>query len=62
VEKIKKIVGFDFGVGYSHDARSIDFIRKCMHDKKCSQFIRHSWVTVDSIKSEKEQKSLDKYK
>ena len=62
VEEIKKITGFDIGVGYSHDARSIAFIRKCMHDKKCSQFIRHSWLTVDGIKSEKEQKSLKEYK
>jgi ribonuclease HII len=62
VEKIKKIVGFDFGVGYSHDQRSIEFVKKCLKDKKCLEFIRHSWVTVDSLKSKKEQKSLKEYK
>jgi len=62
VEKIKKLVGFDFGVGYSHDSRSIDFIKKCLKDRKCLEYIRHSWVTVDGLKSKKEQKSLKEYK
>ncbi len=62
VEKIKKIVGFDFGVGYSHDARSIEFIKKCLKDKKCLEYIRHSWLTVDELKSKKEQKNLKEYK
>jgi ribonuclease HII len=62
VEKIKKIVGFDFGVGYSHDARSIEFIKKALKEKKHLEFIRHSWVTVDGLKSKKEQKTLKEYK
>jgi len=62
IEKIKKIVGFDFGVGYSHDSRSIEFVKKCLKDKKCLEYIRHSWVTVDGLKSKKEQKSLKEYK
>lgn len=61
VEKIKKIVGFNFGVGYSHDKRSIEFVKKCLKDKKCLEYIRHSWVTVDGLKSKKEQKSLKEY-
>jgi len=62
VEKIKKIVNYNFGVGYSHDARSIDFVKKCLREKKHLEFIRHSWVTVDILKSKKEQKSLKEYK
>lgn len=62
VERIKKIVGFDFGVGYSHDARSIAFVKKALSEKKHLEFIRHSWVTVDCIKSEREQKTLKEYK
>ena len=62
VEKIKKVVDFDFGVGYSHDDRSIEFIKKCLKDKKCLEYIRHSWVTVDGLKSKKEQKSLKEFK
>jgi ribonuclease HII len=62
VEKIKKIVGFDFGVGYSHDARSIAFVKKSLKERKHLEFIRHSWVTVDGLKSKKEQKTLKEYK
>ena len=62
VEKIKKIVGFDFGVGYSHDARSIEFVKKSLKEHKNLEYIRHSWVTVDGLKSKKEQKSLKEYK
>ena len=62
IEKIKKIVGFDFGVGYSHDARSIEFVKKSLKEKKHLEFIRHSWVTVDGLKSKKEQKTLKEYK
>jgi len=62
VEKIKKIVGFDFGVGYSHDSRSIEFVKKCLKEKKHLEYLRHSWVTVDGLKSKKEQKSLKEYK
>jgi len=62
IEKIKKIVKFDFGVGYSHDARSIEFVKKCLKEKKHLEFLRHSWVTVKDIKSKKEQKTLKEYK
>jgi ribonuclease HII len=62
VEKIKKIVRFDFGVGYSHDSKSIEFVKKCLKEKKHLEFIRHSWVTVDGLKSKKEQKTLKEYK
>lgn len=61
VEKIKKIVGFDFGVGYSHDTRSIEFVKKALKEKKYLEFIRHSWITVSDIKSKKEQKTLEEY-
>ena len=61
VERIKKIVGFDFGVGYSHDQRSIDFVKKSLKEKKNLEFIRHSWSTVQDLKSKKEQKTLGNY-
>jgi ribonuclease HII len=62
VEKIKKIVDFNFGVGYPHDARSIEFVEKALKEKKHLEFIRHSWVTVDGLKEKKEQKTLKEYK
>jgi ribonuclease HII len=62
IEKIKKTVGFDFGVGYSHDQRSIDFVKKSLKEKKHLDFIRHSWITVQGLKVKKEQKTLKEYK
>ncbi len=62
IEKLKKIVGFDFGVGYPHDEKSIAFVKKCLATRKNLDIIRHSWMTVDDIKSEREQKTLKEYK
>jgi ribonuclease HII len=62
VEEIKKIVGFNFGVGYSHDARSIEFVKKALNEGTFLEYIRHSWTTVEDIKAQREQKSLDKFK
>lgn len=62
VEKLKKLVGFDFGVGYSHDAKSIEFVKRALDQKKHLEFIRHSWLTVDDIKCKREQKTLKEYK
>lgn len=61
VEELKKQVGYDFGVGYSHDARSIEFVNKCLKEGKNLDIIRHSWVTVIDLKKKKEQKTLGNY-
>ena len=61
VEKIKEKVGFDFGVGYPHDERSIEFVKQCIRENKNMQFIRHSWVTVLDAIVENEQRSLEDF-
>jgi ribonuclease HII len=61
VERIKKEVGFDFGVGYSHDARSIEFIKKCLREKTFLEYLRHSWTTVQELKGKRKQKKLGDY-
>ena len=61
VEEIKKEVGFDFGVGYSHDARSIEFVKECLSSGKHLDFIRRSWVTVTNLEGKKKQKSVKDY-
>lgn len=49
IEEIKKKVGFNFGVGYSHDARAIQFLEKVLQEnKEPSNYIRWSWSTVQS--------------
>jgi len=61
VERIKKEVDFDFGVGYSHDARSIEFIKKCLREKTHLEYLRHSWTTVQELKGKKKQKKLGEF-
>ncbi len=58
VEKIKKKVNFDFGVGYPHDERSIEFLKKFLTKKKHSDYIRKSWITAIEMLEEREQRSL----
>jgi len=50
IEELKKKVKFDFGVGYSHDERTIKFLEKVFleYDKK-PDFIRWHWDTVESV-------------
>jgi ribonuclease HII len=62
IENIKKIVKYDFGVGYPHDERTINFIKQCLKEKKHLHYIRHSWVTTKNLKTKKEQKKLKDYK
>lgn len=62
IEKLKKKVNHDFGVGYSHDERTINFLKKLIKNGKYPDFVRKSWTTASEIKKEKEQKSLKYYK
>lgn len=61
IEKLKKEVGFDFGVGYSHDERTIKFLEKILleYDKK-PNFVRWHWNTVENLAEKlwKEGKNL----
>ena len=62
IEKIKKKVGFDFGVGYPHDKRSISFVKLCLKEKKHLEFLRQSWTTVQELKGKRKQKRLSDFK
>lgn len=58
IEKIKKLVGEDFGVGYSHDERTRAFVMRCLKEKKHLEWMRHSWETVKEMKGLREAKTL----
>lgn len=62
IRKIKKRVKYDFGVGYSHDSKTIEFLKYCLRKKKYPDIIRHSWITTIMLKAKKEQKSLKEFK
>lgn len=51
IEELKKKVGFDFGVGYSHDPKTIEFLHKLAKDNKgkLPNYVRHSWDTAEKI-------------
>ncbi len=53
IEEIKQEVGFDFGVGYSHDSRSIKFLEKILTTyKQKPNFVRWHWSTVKELATE----------
>ena len=50
IEKIKKEVNFDFGVGYAHDERTRVFIEKILQsEEKPPSYLRIHWETVQDI-------------
>ena len=57
IEELKKKVGEDFGVGYCHDPRTIQFLNKLAENNhgRLPSFVRHTWDTVERIKNEYNQ-------
>jgi len=57
IEELKNKVGHDFGVGYSHDARTIDFLNKLAEQDggRLPIFVRHTWDTAERIMIEHRQ-------
>ncbi|MEM0475196.1 MAG: ribonuclease HII [Candidatus Norongarragalinales archaeon] len=51
IEEIKRKVGCDFGNGYSHDEKTIEFLKKHIHDAELQEFVRHKWVTAKRLKT-----------
>jgi len=57
IEELKGKVGKDFGVGYCHDPRTIEFLNKLAEKNggKLPSYVRHTWDTVERIKNEYSQ-------
>jgi ribonuclease HII len=57
IEELKGKVGEDFGVGYSHDTRTINFLNRLAEKNKgkLPSYVRHTWDTVEKIKNEYSQ-------
>jgi ribonuclease HII len=59
IEEIKRKVNFDFGVGYSHDERTINFVKKLLEEKKqLPPYVRQSWVTIQVLQEASWQRKL----
>jgi len=50
IERIKRIVGFDFNSGYSSDAVTVAYLKKNLHKPELQPFIRKEWETVSRMK------------
>ena len=63
IEELKKEVGFDFGVGYSHDARSIQFVENLIKQTKgkLPEYVRKSWVTTEMLMEKSLQRKLKEF-
>ncbi|MFA6036369.1 MAG: ribonuclease HII [Candidatus Micrarchaeia archaeon] len=53
IERIKKIVGYDFNSGYSSDEVTIEYLKKNLHNPKLRPYIRMEWKTVVNMKQRK---------
>jgi ribonuclease HII len=65
IDEIKKKEGFDFGVGYSHDSRTIEFVKKLIKERNGNlpPFVRKSWITTQTLLSQSwQQKVKDFFK
>lgn len=53
IEELKAKAGFDFGVGYSHDIRTVKFLEKVLTEyEEKPNFIRWHWDTVENLATE----------
>jgi ribonuclease HII len=59
IEEIKRKVGYDFGVGYPHDERTIKFIEELIKSRKpLPSFVRKSWSTTQLLREKNWQRKL----
>ena len=59
IEDIKRQVSFDFGVGYSHDKRTIEFVKKLINEKKSLEpYVRKTWITTKLLQEAMAQKKV----
>jgi len=59
VDEIKRKEGVDFGVGYSHDSRTIQFVEKLIKERKeLPPYVRRSWITTKILQENSWQRKI----
>jgi len=59
IKELKGKVNFDFGVGYPHDDRTIEFVKKLLKEKKkLPPYVRKTWITAQLLQEESWQRKL----
>jgi len=62
IQEIKEKVKVDFGVGYSHDERTIKFVEGLIRSRKpLPSFVRQSWMTTQLLKEASWQRKLQEF-
>jgi len=62
IQEIKDKVKVDFGVGYSHDERTIKFVEDLIKSRKpLPSFVRQSWMTTQLLKEASWQRKLQEF-
>jgi len=62
IQEIKDKVKVDFGVGYSHDQRTVDFVESLIKTRKpLPSFVRQSWITTQLLKEASLQSKLKEF-
>jgi ribonuclease HII len=62
IQEIKDKVKVDFGVGYSHDERTIKFVEELIKSRKpLPSFVRQSWITTQLLKEASWQRKLQEF-
>jgi ribonuclease HII len=62
IQEIKEKVKFDFGVGYSHDERTVKFVEGLIRSRKpLPSFVRQSWITTQLLKEASWQRRLKEF-
>ena len=59
IEAIKKMENFDFGVGYPHDERTIEFVDMLIKTRKrLPSYVRKTWITTQMLQEKNWQRRL----
>ena len=60
IRKIEKKVGMKIGVGYSHDPRTIEFLKRLIEKrgKNLPPYVRKTWITTQVLLDELKQRKI----
>jgi ribonuclease HII len=62
IKEIKDKVKVDFGVGYSHDERTVNYVKKLIQTRKpLPSFVRQSWITTQLLQEASWQRKLKEF-
>lgn len=59
IEEIKQEAGVDFGVGYPHDQRTVDFVEMLIKThRRLPAYVRKSWITTQQLQEKNWQRKI----